>query len=406
MTFSSKLSLSLLSIVFVLAGCVQFKTASLYDGIEQDPPMVKLTDIALAVEPIIYDEDATDVWGLVSDECQEATESKSVSFSGKKALDLTWNRDAEGCDFAGIGIGWDGYAGKDLSQVMDYVAIQMQVRSKKGRMFGLPIVLTLEDYSGGMGFAYTGNKYFERSAIDEEWQKVTVPLSAFDIEIENLDPSNIKQLQLELQQSGSVYLDDIKLVFYEPAPQEPWMIEEKLPNPTALPVQIFDDAFVNNNGWGLMTDECQEIRISEEAAVEGKTCVYVKWNKGVDACIESGYGGLTAFGASWNKWRPVDVRNIRTNTAFQFKIKRVDPSTNLSNISIGFEDYDRKKTAVKLDETRHLRNRPSSDAWLHLVVPFSALPESVDFSKIKHLYFSFDGKGEVYIDDIQLIENK
>ena len=127
---------------------------------------------------------------------------------------MSWNRDVKGCKFAGIGIGWDGYAGKDLSEIMDYVAIQMYVRTQKGKSFGLPFVLTLEDYSGGMGFCYTSNKYFERTAIDEEWQKVIVPLADFDTEKENLDPSNIKQLQIELQQSGSVYLDDIKLIFY------------------------------------------------------------------------------------------------------------------------------------------------------------------------------------------------
>jgi hypothetical protein len=112
-----------------------------------------------------------------------------------------------------------------------------------------------------MGFAYTGNKYFERTAIDEEWQKVEVPLSAFDVEVENLDPSNIKQLMLELQQSGSIYIDDIKLVFYEEPPADVYLSEQKVPDAPALPVQVFDDAFINNNGWGMLKDDCQNTRL-------------------------------------------------------------------------------------------------------------------------------------------------
>ncbi|MCB0683938.1 MAG: hypothetical protein KDC32_23980, partial [Saprospiraceae bacterium] len=135
---------------------------------------------------------------------------------------------------------------------------EMHVRAVEGKMFGLPIVLTLEDYSGGQSYSYTGNKYFERSLIDEQWQRVVVPLATFNIEKDGLDATNVKQLMMELQQSGRVYLDDIRLIFYEPEPQKPWLVEEPLPDPLALPIQLFGDAFLNNNGWGLIADECQD----------------------------------------------------------------------------------------------------------------------------------------------------
>ena len=158
-SFNKNLGLLLFACLFIFASCVKFKKVALYDG---DEPIVVTAlpkDLSLIVEPRIYDEDATDVWGLEKDVCQEASVSSNVAYSGKESLKVTWNRDAKGCDFAGIGIGWDSYAGKDLSLIMDKVAIQMHVRTQKGRSFGLPMVLTLIDYSGGMGFSYTTNKY-------------------------------------------------------------------------------------------------------------------------------------------------------------------------------------------------------------------------------------------------------
>jgi hypothetical protein len=378
------------------AACVQFKQASLYDGVEVEAKPPKPKDIALIVEPVIYNDDPTDVWGLEKDSCKEASLSKTEVYSGNSALQVTWNLDAEGCDWAGIGIGWDGYAGKDLSEIMDYVAIQMYVRTQKGRAFGLPMVLTLEDYSGGMGFAYTGNKYFERSAIDEEWQKVVVPLSSFEIEKENLDPSNIKQLQIELQQSGSIYLDDISLIFYEPEPQEIWLEEEVLPDPTVFPIQVLNDSFINNNGWGLITDKCQTIALTDKESSEGEKSLYAKWDNSIEDCK------LTAFGVSWNKWHPVDLTSVRQTSAIQFDIKILSENPEKLLMKIGFEVYDRAKYFASL-ESRFVKDGQFTNDWTKVTIPLSAIPDGLDFTRIKHLYVNLEGAGEVYIDNIQLI---
>ncbi len=392
-----KISILAISACFLLPACVQMKTASLYDGIEQEIKSPKPTDISLIVEPIIYNEDASDVWGLEKDVCQDASISTTIAYSGKESIKLSWNRNAKGCKFAGIGIGWDSYAGKDLSEIIDYVAIQMYVRSQEGKSFGLPFVLTLEDYSGGMGFSYTGNKYFERTTIDEEWQKVVVPLSSFEMEKENLNPSNIKQLQIELQQSGSVYIDDIRLVFYEPEPQEPWLEEEVLPNPLAMPIQLLDDAFINNNAWGLITDDCQIIKLSDREQSEGQKSLYVKWNNQDQSCK------LTAFGLSWNKWHPVNVTSIRQKAAFQFDIKSVSGKTSQLPIKIGFEDYDRAQAFVDL-QSQFVTGGQYTSKWKKVTVPLAAIPDGIDFTRIKHLHFKLEEAGEVYIDNIRLVQ--
>jgi hypothetical protein len=387
---------ALLMMMAMTTGCVQFKPATFYDGVEMIQVSERPANISLLVEPVIYRESTTDVWGLESNNCQDGSLTAEVSHSGNQAIKLSWNRNAPGCVWAGIGIGWDKYAGKDLSEVMDHAAIQFHVRTQSGKMFGLPFVLTLEDYSGGMGFCYTSNKYFERNAIDEKWQKVIVPLKDFDLDTENLDVTNIKQLQIELQQSGAVYLDDIELIYYTPEPQQAWMEEEVLPSPIALPIQIFDDAFINNNFWGLITDQCQKVEITDSEHSEGAKSIYAKWDNTVGNCH------LNSFGVSWHKWNPVDVTPIIKEALIVFDIK-MGPSmeSNKLSMDVGLEDYDRAQSTVTL-QTAYAVSGAYSAQWTRVRLPLSQLPQKIDFKNIKHLVFNLEGVGEVYIDNIRL----
>ncbi len=384
-------------LIFASSGCVQFKPQSLYDGLE---PMVKPEKpevLSIVVEPVIFQDNAKDMWGLKADSCQTASLTSEVTHSGTEAIDLEWNPAAGGCDFAGIGIGWDSYVGKDLTSIMDYAAIQFYVRSKSGRMFGLPIVLTLEDHSGGMGFSYTDNKYFERTAIDEEWQKVVVPLSSFEMEKENLDPSNIKQLQLELQQSGKIYLDDIELVFYTPEPIVPWMDEEILPNPLSTPIVIFDGKFTSDNYWGLIKDECQKFELKPlDASNEGREVIHAKW-EAKEGCK------LMSFGASWNKWKPVDLTSVMNSKGFSFKIKRVSGKSESLPIQLGLEDYDRAITQVQL-AAKYVAGGVYDTEWREVRIPLSDLPSNFDFTRTKQVMFSFEKSGEVLIDVIKFVD--
>lgn len=389
-------------LVLFAASCVTFKTATLYDG--EKPRYVEPVpaEIRLAVEPTIFYDDTRDVWGIEKDECKVAKVidlydggAKETVFSGNRSLHIKWDRNTPGCTWAGIGIGWDGYAGKDLSSIFEHAAIAFYVRSVEGRMFSLPFVLTLEDYSGGMGFCYTSNKYFERTAIDEEWQRVIVPLSDFDLETENLDPTNIKQLQIELQQSGAIYIDQIELIFFTPEPAEPWLVEEERENPIALPITLFDRQFINNNGWGMIADECQDFKIiATEGASRGKA-ISASWQVDDDC-------HLVEFGVSWNRWFPVDLTPVLNSGAIQFKIN-YPKTAPVGELTVGFEDYDRAKSKVVLKQ-EHIRGDAAPNRWLTVVIPLSELKEGNNPSNIKHLYMAFSGSGSTLIDDLQLVQ--
>jgi hypothetical protein len=390
--------LSLGSLLLLTTGCVEFKTMTLYSGTETVVAPAKPEKIGLLVEPIILKNDLTDVWGLEKTVCKDASLSSDVTYQGDAALLLTWDRAVPDCEWAGIGIGWDSYAGKDISELINYAAIEMHVRTQEGKMFGLPIVLTLEDYSGGMGFAYTGNKYFERSAIDEKWQKVVVPLSAFDMKIENLDPTNIKQLMFELQQSGSIYLADVQLVFYEPEPQTAWLVEAPRPDPLAMPKQLFSDGFINNNGWGLITDACQNFDLSTAEHAEGNQSIHARWSDPAGTCKNM------AIGVSWNKWFPVDITEITDRTALKFKIKTAAGTFSQLPIKVAFEDYDRTNSEPATLLSKYVAGGQYNTQWQEVTIPMSAFSGGVDKANVKQLMFKFEQSGDVFIDDVRLVD--
>ncbi|MCA1752453.1 MAG: hypothetical protein LC670_11830 [Flavobacteriales bacterium] len=377
--------------------CVQFKTQSLYTGEIERPKPKKPDRIDRVVEPVIFAESDRDVWGLEEDECKVASLSTDVRYNDKPSLKIKWNLGADGCTWAGIGIGWEGWAGKDLSAIMDHAGISFYVRTIEGKAFSLPFVLTLEDYSGGMGFCYTANKYFERSAIDEEWQNVIVPLSDFDLETENLDVTNIKQLQIELQQSGAVHVANMELIFHESEPLQPWLEEEKLPDPIDFPITLFDNSFINDNGWGMVKSDCQDFHIADREDSDSKA-IHAVWDNTAGDCH------LVQFGASWNKWHPVDITPVMESGAIQFEIKLAgEPGADGISVKLGFEDYDRAKTSVKLQSSQ-ISSGDYLMGWATVRVPFESLPETIDFTRIKHFFVSPEGKGEFWMDNIRLVD--
>ena len=408
------------ALVVVAPGCVQFRPSSLYDGVELARVPERPRKLELAVEPVIYEDQNDDtIWFMDDERCTQGRVTEEVVYEGNRAVEVSWDRATEGCNWAGLGFGWDNWVGKDLSEVIPYAAVEMYVRSKQGRMYGLPIVMTLEDYSGGMGFAYTGNRYFERPFIDEEWQRVVVPLSAFDLEIEHLDPTNVKQLMFELQQSGSLYIDDVRLIYYEEPEQEPWLVEAPRPSPTALPIQLFDDAFINDNGWGLVTDACQSIAPTRSNPATGTTALSLEWDARRDGCYEG------VMGVSWDQWYPVDITSIADRAAVQFDVRLPSGTSTRLPIRVALEDYNRRTSQIILD-ARYTPSGQFTSAWQTVTIPLSelrgggralaaapatagnlpAFRDGADLSIVKQLVFFLDESGSVFIDNIRLVDTR
>ncbi|MFK7925444.1 MAG: hypothetical protein AB8H47_26060 [Bacteroidia bacterium] len=407
---SAKLALAM--ILIGLVGCIQLRPISLYEGEETAPVIKKPSSIAKVVDPILFQDDTLNVWGILADSCKNFQLVEDVKHSGKAALKLRW--DQSDCEFIGFGMGWDDYGGKNIEPLLNYAAFQMHVRTPKGKAFGLPFVLTLEDYSGVMAFCYTGNKYFERTTLDEEWQKVIVPLKDFDDEGEGIDLGNIKQLQIEVQQSGEVYLDDIQLVFYEEEKIEAWLEKESIPDPASLPITLFGEEFINQNAWGLVQTPCQTVKVTDQQAYQGNNSIHAIWDhKDEKSC------SLPLFGVSWAKWQAVDIRPILADAKLSFYMK----ADNLSALEfqIYLEDFNRSSSAVIFQKDWA---KPAKDGWYHVEIPMLTFlgantisevavanasdgsgsaggPRNINPEIIKSLVFKLEGKGEMFIDQLR-----
>ena len=268
-----------------------------------------------------------------------------------------------GCEWAGFGFGWDGWAGKDLSQVLPYAAIEMHVRSKEGTMYGLPIVLTLEDYSGGMGFAYTDNKYFERTFIDEEWQKVVVPLSTFDMEVENLDPTNVKQLMFELQGSGSIYVDDVQLVYLRGAGAGAVARRGAPPGPDGAPHPALRRRVHQQQRLGPRDRRLPVHQSDVGEPVHGLDRAPPRVGpQHLERAIEA------SMGVSWDRWYPVDMTPVLTRAAIQLDVRLPSGTAERLPVRIGLEDYGRQFSAATLDG-RYTPSGRFTSAWQTVTIP-------------------------------------
>lgn len=381
----------------LLTGCVQFKPAVLYDAEATAPKPPKPEDISLYVATEIYSDDTLNVWGVMNEAGKEARLSKDIKKEGEASIFIKWDRSK--AEWTGFGAGWDNWFGKDLTRIVDYAAVRFYVRTEKGKMFGLPMVLSLEDYTGVSGYAYAANKYFERYAIDEEWQKVVVPLAAFNVNEFGLDLTNIKQMQFELQQSGSIYIDEIDIVPYEEKPQKPWMTLEKLPSPLTLPKTLFDDAFINDNGYGLMSYACQDFRLSDSDTHTGSQAIYLKWDQAISNCTN------IHFGLSWHKWRPFDITPIWEKAAVELYIKIPKTNKEIPFVKLVMQDYGFQTSELRITEA-HTDAGAFTGDWQRVVCPLSDFEGLWNPNNAKQLNVGMEGAGEIWIDDITLISLK
>lgn len=157
----------------------------------------------------IFDGSTADFWTSEGRQCIQAELSSSEQ---SNTLNLEWNQGAENCDWVGMGFGWDGWTAKDLAYVVDTLAIELITRTSKGETNNIPWAFCLEDYAGGQAWLGFQRKFLKAEVIDENWQKVEIPLSLFPFEQFQVDASNIKQLLIQVFGDGQLEIQSIKLI--------------------------------------------------------------------------------------------------------------------------------------------------------------------------------------------------
>lgn len=188
-----------------------FKKLGLYD---EDTRKVKKSIRDFTALDLYTDGLSDEIWKTNVNACIAMKQGFDRPKNGSSYLSIQWDKVAGGCSWIGMGIGWDGWSGKNLSAIYDTAAIQLYVRSTSVPIYNLPLALGIEDHSNQQVWIGFSAGFIENGVITKEWTKITIPLQLFNFEDENFDGSNVKQLIIQFEASGNIEVDAIEMVPY------------------------------------------------------------------------------------------------------------------------------------------------------------------------------------------------
>jgi len=290
------------------------------------------------------------------------------------------------CEWIGMGIGWDGWQGKDLSGIVNNAAIEFMARVDGYAIYNIPIVFILEDYSANQCYATAGYLGIEGGEITNKWSKVIVPLSAFSYQTNNIDLTNIKQLLLQCYDKVDIYIDDIKIIEHKHSYKKISSSSLSIKD-TVLPIDIFSEKL--NSAFGVNNNYCQNIKISSDSD-------YSKGNY-IDVDIDNEKCNWNKLGISWNDWLYSDLSKSIYGVYLEFDIK-ID---KFSRPKIFIEDYSGMKMDVDL--LKYLTSEKTNN-WQKVKIPMKDFPikkSGIDLKRIKNISFNFANNDKLKIDNIK-----
>mmetsp|Transcript_31970 Transcript_31970/g.37265 ORF Transcript_31970/g.37265 Transcript_31970/m.37265 type:complete len:415 (+) Transcript_31970:1758-3002(+) len=183
----------------------RFKKSGLYEGEFQEEYNIRgFTQLSL------FERNLVDFWTSESKSCIEG--KLAAKESEQNVLKVNWNSDQGGCDWVGMGFGWDGWKSKDLGYVLDTLALELIVRSTGESFTNIPWAFCLEDYSEAQAWVGYKTSFLKSESITKDWTKVEIPLSLFPFDEFEVDASNIKQLLIQVFAEGIIEIKSITLV--------------------------------------------------------------------------------------------------------------------------------------------------------------------------------------------------
>lgn len=192
---------------------VSFHPMGLYDV--NSPVQSDQIDGFKAVH-IFSDDLGREVWVSPEKQCVTMERVSSPVAEGGNSMHIKWDKVGGGCKWIGIGFGWSDWMGKDMTGMDITSAVQLKVRAAKGRFRNLPVAFAFEDYTDVQSYCGFRMEQASGEFNDMGWTTVTIPLRDFPFERNNADLSKVKQFIIQLEGDGDIYLDDIRLVRYQP----------------------------------------------------------------------------------------------------------------------------------------------------------------------------------------------
>ena len=252
----AKIIIPFLVLTMLLVSCVEMKDQAIFDApADQEIPVGIKNFYALNVfegkmngehwfskPPEIESKECLDITStyFITSELDENGEAIV-----EPAMRWTWDKQAGDCDWMGLGLGWDGWSGKDLSRITDNAAIQLKVRSVKGDLKSLPLAACLEDYGDNQLWIGFHPQVIENGVIKEdEWSNVTLPLAEFEWDIaQDIDMSNIKQMIVQFEAAGDLYVKEINVIPFKGG------FTKRIEIPHAAELDLNLDGLASENSW-------------------------------------------------------------------------------------------------------------------------------------------------------------
>jgi hypothetical protein len=164
----------------------------------------------------VFDDNMSkEIWFSPDGGCLDVTTTSENVYSGTGALHLNWDLGKGGCDWVGMGIGWENWSGKNLGSIYDHAALSFKVRTDGKALKNLPIAFAFEDYGDLQAWVGFNRKMLDVPEITKEWSTVTIPLLAFNWGELDTDITNIKQLVIQFFASGDFYMDDVRIIEHQ-----------------------------------------------------------------------------------------------------------------------------------------------------------------------------------------------
>ncbi len=161
---------------------------------------------------IFKDDFDKSVWVSPEAQCVTMKQEYKEVFADKGSLHVKWDKVAGGCKWIGIGFGWNNWMAKDMLDITEIAAVQMQVKSVKGTFSNLPVAFAFEDYGGVQTFYGFNKTLVNQQFNDSSWTTVTIPLSKFNFTKDDFNIEGVKQFMIQLEGDGDIYLDNIKFI--------------------------------------------------------------------------------------------------------------------------------------------------------------------------------------------------
>lgn len=188
---------------------VSIKQKSLYDL----APVTSSDEIdGFKAVYIFKDDFDKSVWVSPETQCVTMQTDAQHVFADKNSLHVKWDKIKGGCKWIGIGFGWNNWVPKDMLDIAEQCAIQLQVKSVEGSFSNLPVAFAFEDYAGVQSYFGFQKSLASGTFNDKSWTTVTIPLSNFDFKKGDFNLESVKQFMIQLEGDGDIYLDDIKIV--------------------------------------------------------------------------------------------------------------------------------------------------------------------------------------------------